>query len=514
MSMTHDEIKAAAEADLEVFIALVAPHLQLGETHRELLRWWTSATRKDNCLVLLPRGHLKSKLMAYKTVWELTKEPESTILYVSATKALAQKQLYLMKQILTSNIYRKYWPEMVHPDEGKRELWNALEIAVDHPKRKQEGIRDASIMAASLKTNITGFHATKVKLDDIVVPANAYTEEGRATVSSAVSQIASIKEPESQMDCVGTRYHGKDQYDVFLKQSYRVFNEDTGEVMDEEEVWDTWIRVVEVNGEFLWPRARRDDGKYFGFNATVLSKIKAEYTDTTQFYAQYYQNPNDPENARIDRSKFQYYDRRWLTAMDGRWFINGEPLNIFAGIDFAFSRAKKADYTTLAVVGVTPEMKYYVLDLVRFKSDRIKDYFDAILNSYNKWGFRKIRAEVVAAQKTIVRDLKENYIAPMGLLLTVDEFTPTRHQGSKEERIAATLEPRYDNLQVFHYQGGETTALEDELVQARPPHDDLKDALTAAIDIAVAPRALRGSNTGVQKSKVVFHPRFGGVSSR
>ena len=512
MQLTADEIRQAAENDLEVFIALVAPHLLMGDAHRELIRWWTSEARKDNVLVLLPRGHLKSKLMAYKTVWELTKEPDTTILYVSATKALAQKQLYLMKQILTTKEYRRYWPEMVNAEEAKREKWSATEIAVDHPKRKHEGVRDASIMAASLKTNITGFHANKVKLDDIVVPANAYTEEGRATVAAAVSQIASIKEPGATMDCVGTRYHGRDQYSIFMKQSYQTFDEDTGEIQGEEEVWDTYIRVVEVNGEFLWPRTRRDDGKYFGFNSTVLSKIKAEYEDRTQFFAQYYQNPNDPENAQIDRAKFQYYDRRALDNIDGRWFIHGQPLAVFAGIDFAFSRAKRADWTSLVVIGISPEMKYYILDIYRFKSDRIKDYFDAIVTSHSKWGYRKLRAEVVTAQKVIVRDLKENYIAPMGMNLVVDEYTPTRHEGSKEERMAATLEPKYDNLQMFHYQGGDITALEDELIQARPAHDDIKDALTAAIDIAVAPRPIRGSINGERKSNVVFHPRFGGVA--
>lgn len=512
MTMTPDEIREAAEADLEVFIALVAPHLVLGEEHRALLRWWTSATRKDNIMVLLPRGHLKSKLMAYKTVWELTREPEATILYVSATKALAQKQLFLMKQILTSDEYQRYWPEMVNKEEAKREKWSATEISVDHPKRRAEGIRDASIMAASLKTNITGFHATKVKLDDVVVPANAYTEEGRATVAAAISQIASIKEPEATMDCVGTRYHGKDQYQTFMKQSFKTYDEDTGDVMDEEDLWDTWIRVVETNGVFLWPRARRADGKYFGFNANVLSKIKAEYEDRTQFFAQYYQNPNDPENAQVGREKFQYYDRQSLSHLDGRWFIHGQPLAVFAGLDFAFSRAKRADYTSLVVVGVSPESKYYVLDIFRFKSDRIKDYFEAINTSYQKWGYRKIRMEVIQAQKVIVRDLKENYIVPQNMNLVVDEYSPNRHQGSKEERIAATLEPKYDNLQMFHYQGGDITALEDELIAQRPPHDDVKDGLAAAIDIAVPPRALRGGLGVQRKHNVVFHPRFGGVA--
>lgn len=509
--MTPEEIREAAEADLEVFIALVAPHLHLGEAHRELIRWWTSGARRANTLVLLPRGHLKSKLMAYKTVWELTKEPDATILYVSATTSLAEKQLYLMKQVLESETYRKYWPEMTHPDEGKRERWTVDEIAVDHPKRKAEGIRDPSIKTAGLKTNVTGFHATKMKYDDLVVPANAYTEDGRQAVRDAVSQFASIMEPEATVDCVGTRYHGQDQYETFLKQTFMVYDED-GEEVEEEFIWDSYLRVVETNGEFLWPRERRADGKAFGFNQNILSKIKGQYEDRTQFFAQYYNNPNDPANARIKREKFQYYDRKHLQNIDGRWFIHGQPLSVTAGLDFAFSLRRKADSTSLAVVGVTPEHHYYILDIYRFKSDRISEYFKAIFETYSKWGYKKIRAEVTSAQKVIVRDLKENYIVPQGLSLQVDEFSPTRHMGSKEERVSATLEPKYDNMQVWHYLGGECTALEDELMSEKPPHDDIKDAVTAAIDIAVAPRPIRHAGGNSRKSNVVFSSRFGGVA--
>lgn len=511
MKLTHDEIREAAEEDLLVFIKLLAPHLALAPAHVELINWWQSSARKQNRLVLMPRGHLKSKLVAYKTAWEITRDPTSTVLYVSATSALAEKQLHLIKRVLTSPTYRKYWPDMVHPDEGKRERWTSEEISVDHPMRAKEGIRDPTVKAAGLTTNITGFHATNVKLDDIVVPKNAYTQDGREKVAGLVSLLASIKEPESTMDCVGTRYHDKDQYDVFLKQVYQVYNDD-GEIVSEEHLWDSYMRVVEVDGVFLWPRTRREDGKLFGFDANVLSKIKAEYEDKTQFYAQYYNNPNDPGLVRIGPEKFQYYDRKFLESRNDRWWVNDRPLNVFAGVDFAYSLARKADFTSIAVVGIDHEHNIYVLDILRFKSDRISEYFDAILQLYRKWGFRKIRCEVTSAQKVIVRDLKENYIAPANLNLIVDEYSPTRHIGSKEERIAATLEPKYDNQKIWHYKGGEIAALEDELTMLRPPHDDIKDALTSAIDIAVAPMRPRGDKQ--KTSSVIFNSRFGGVSYR
>jgi hypothetical protein len=311
------------------------------------------------------------------------------------------------------------------------------------------------------------------------------------------------------MDCVGTRYHPKDLYATFQKQSYKVYDDDTGEELREEMVWDIFMRVVEEGGTFWWPRERGPNGKSYGFNPTVLSQIKAEYEDKVQFYSQYYNNPNDPDTVRIGKEKFQYYDRKFLKMIDGRWSIHGKPLNVFAGLDFAFSLARKADSTCLVVVGIDSDHQYYVLDIERFKSDRIKDYFDAIFRTHNKWGYKKLRAEVTTAQQVIVRDLKENYIVPQGLGLMVDEYRPTRHDGNKEERVSATLEPKYDNMQVWHYKGGEIADLEDELVMAKPPHDDIKDALTAAIDIAVAPRPMRLKDT--QRPNVIYHSRFGGT---
>lgn len=512
MSMSMDEIREAALNDLAVFIRLVSPHLALSKCHYELIEWWTSSARKDNIMVLYPRGHLKSQLVSHKTVWELTKDPTETILYVSATASLAEAQLYQMKNILTSPVYTKYFPDMVNREEAKRERWNTSEIMIDHPARAKAGIRDASIMTAGLTTNITGFHASKVKLDDVVVPKNAYTEEGRQSVAAILSQIASIKNPDATMDCVGTRYHAKDQYNTFMNQMYMEYD-DEGEPMEEIPLWDIRIDVVEKDGNYLWERKREPDGKWYGFSAAIMSKKRAEYEDKTQFYAQYYQNANMAGTGRITRDKFQYYERKFLKNENGKWWIHGKRLNVYAAMDFAFSLRRKADYTALLVIGVDSDNQYYVLDINRFKSDRISDYFQAIISAYSKWGFRTIRCEVTVAQQVIVTDLKNNYIVPNNIPLSVDEFRPSKSEGTKEERMSATLEPKYDNKQIWHYLSGDITSLEEELLAERPQHDDLKDALTAAIDVAEPPIKSKKMDTQV-KQNVIYNSRFGGVAFR
>jgi phage terminase large subunit-like protein len=284
-----------------------------------------------------------------------------------------------------------------------------------------------------------------------------------------------------------------------------------GDIESEEEVYELFQKVVETNGEFLWPKQSRSDGKFFGFDDRELARIKAKYIDSTQFYAQYYNNPNSAENSRINVDKFQYYERSLLKEREGDWYMKDRKLNVYAAIDFAFSLRKQADYTALVTIGVDNLGNFYVLEIDRFKTDRIVDYFNHILKAHQKWGFRKIRAEITVAQQTIVRELKESYIKPNGIALSIDEFRPNRHQGDKNERVSTILEPKYDNLQVWHYRGGNCQSLEEELVMQHPPHDDIKDALASAIDIAIIPKQRVSSfSTG---SNIVTHSRFGGVSA-
>lgn len=510
MKSDIEEIRALAEADLYTFARLVHPEREYGEIHKRVFKWLQNNERDQ--LLLLPRSHMKSHCMEVWACWWITKHPETSILYLSATTTLAEAQLYAIKNTLTSPIYRRYWPEMVEEDEGKREKWSTGAISVDHPRRKAEGTRDYTVYAAGLSTNTTGLHCEVLIADDVVVPDNAYTEEGRRKTAAAMSQMASILNAGGIQKACGTRYHPADQYAVFKEQNIELYNDD-GEKIGEEPVWEILEEVVEVDGTFLWPRTARSDGKLFGFNMRELAKISAKYTDRTQFYAQYYNDPNDPDSNRLDRSRFQYYEKKFLNNKSGIWYFKDERMNVYAGIDFAFSLNKKADYSAIVVIGVVSSGDIYVLDIDRFRTDKINDYYTRIMEMQHKWGFKKLRAEVTAAQSIIVGDLKDRF-KQNGVLLTIDESRPTRHAGSKEERIAAALEPRYDNMQIWHYKGGYTPVLEEELIKARPKNDDVKDCFASVVEIATAPRQRGKAGQRVQKQNTLFNSRFGGVVYR
>ena len=514
LSDAREERRILAESDLEEFIKLVAPKRLLGNIHRQVIQWWTRSDASKYQIVLLPRDHMKSALMGFRVAWELTRDPTLRVLYISSTSNLAVKQLKFIKDIITSDTYRLYWPDMVNEDETKREKWTEREISLDHPKRKEEAIRDPSIFTAGLTSNIVGLHCDIAVLDDVVVQANAYTEDGRSKVEDQYSYLSSVEGVEAREWVIGTRYHPNDLYATLIQKEIEDYD-DFGNHVSSSQLFEIMEYAVESvgdgSGEYIWPRQQRSDGKWFGFDYKVLADKRAKYLNKTHFRAQYYNDPHDIESSPIQRDLFQYFDKAYLFYKQGKWYLKGNRLNVFAAVDFAFTVGKKSDYTAVVVIGVDGENNYYVLDIDRFKTEKISETFTRILKLHEKWCFTKLRAEVSAAQIAIVKDLKESYIRKYGLSLTVDEYRPSRVQGTKEERILATLEPRYANRQIWHYQGGNCQTLEEELLFTNPAHDDIKDALAAVIDMAVAPMNI----FKLQKDATPafsFHSRWGGVT--
>lgn len=505
-----DEIKERAELDFLFFVRLVQPKRVLGSIHEDVGFFWTRPEKKTHQLLLMPRDHQKSALAGFYAAWEITRNPAIRILYISSTSTLAVKQLKFIKDILTCSAYRRYWPDMINLEEAKREKWTESEISVDHPLRREEIIRDPTVFTAGLTTNITGLHFDLTIFDDVVTKETAYTEEGREKVRSQYSLLASIESADACQIVVGTRYHPKDLYQEMIDMEIFLFDKE-GNELPPEPFYE--VRQYEVEdqgdgrGQFLWPKQQRSDGKYFGFDSDILARKYAQYLDKTQFRAQYYNDPNDISAAGITSELFQYYEKQHLTRVDGKWMVRGRRLNVYAAIDFAYSLRPEADYSTVIVVGIDSDLNYFVLDIDRFKTALVSEYYKHILALHQKWDFRKIRAEVTVAQKSIVETLKTDWIRRDGLALVVDDDRPTGKEGTKGERIFNTLQPRYANRQMWHYRGGNCSLLEEELQLQNPKHDDIKDALTSVIPICVAPTAYRTSSAPVFQS----HPRFGGI---
>lgn len=508
-----EKVREACENDFYTFMCVLNPYRYFGEIHREVADWLGDPFGSHNKLLLLPRDHQKSFIMANFVCWVIAKDPAATFLYLSATATLAEKQLYQIKQILTSDKFVRLWPHMLHPEEGRRDKWTNTEINVDHPIRAELGIRDSTVLSAGISKVIAGLHPRYIISDDLVVRDNAYTEEGRQTLRTMYSFLASLESSDGWNIAAGTRYQDKDLYHDMITMEEDTYNA-FGECIGSRLVYDVLERVVETDGVFLWPRRKAKDGKEYGFDWPTLSTKKAKYLDKSQFYAQYYNNCNMGEGRSIPRTWFNYFDRKHLNNIQGKWYFQKRRLNIYAAIDFAFSLTKGADWTALVVVGIDHEGFIYVLLVDRFKTDQLDVYFEHIEAAYNKYGFKKIRGEVNVAQGVIVKYLKRKFTEE-GLLLAIEEFKQPNKKNEKEERSFNTLHPRYKEGKILHPREGAIDVLEEELVLMFPPHDDCKDGLTGAIEIAVPPPRShmleRGEGNG---SKIIYNDFFGGYQGR
>ena len=65
---------------------------------------------------------------------------------------------------------------------------------------------------------------------------------------------------------------------------------------------------------------------------------------------------------------------------------------------------------------------------------------------------------------------------------------------------------------MWHYRGGYIPVLEDEILLARPAHDDVVDTLASIVEIAQKPRE-RTEKVSSTPVSALFNKRFGGFGT-
>lgn len=513
----------ACDGNLYAFASTINPYYVYGDIHKDVFSWMSDPQANERQLLLLPRGHLKSHCIAVYCAWRITFEPWTSIVYLASQDDLAKAQLYAIKQMMTSDIYTMLWPEMFSEQagiKGERGTWSAYAFDVDHPLRKERGTRDHTMQIKTVKSNAQGLHCDGLIFDDVVVPQFADTATGRGELSRSLGYFSSILNPGGWIKAVGTRYHPEDAYESMVNATIHVWDEEVKDFTHEIPAWDVMEKVVEDSpdrsgtGNFLWPRTESPfDGRRYGFDIKELAKIKADYVShqgLVHFFSQYYNDPNDVGTQRINKELFQYYDPKYITVRNDKVYYQKNKLNVYAAMDVAWSESDRSDYTAIAVIGIDHDGFIYILDLDRFRTSDFVVYYDRITALQRQWFFRRLLVETNAAGSLIAQEI-ENHVRRNGGALVVDKRAATSRTGGKFENWASVLEPRYHSRSVFHHRGGLTPVLEEELVSAKPRHDDLKDAVCAAISIAQPPAARKPVDYDrIEREANVVYGRFGG----
>ena len=531
----RDELRRLYENELFEFAKYVNPQYMYGDVHEEVFNWLQEDHDDEslydilNKLLLLPRGHLKSHCLATYVAWRLTREPWYTFVYLTAGDDLATVQMSAIKSILTSSQYKLLWPNHINAEEAKRAKWSTREINLDHPERKKRRIRDYSVIIKTLGSSATGLHADELIMDDVVVPTNAYTEAGRKLVEQSVSDFASVKNTGARTKCGGTRYDEKDVYQSFIDATFPVVDRKTGEVIAEQKLWQVFEKEVEDSGDgtgsYIWPRMQSPyDEKFYGFDPQELAIKKAEYVSQghyAQFYSQYYNDTDRTGKEKIDRDSFRYIRRKYLQRIGNSFYAFGKRLEIIAAMDCAWTddtgnatrdrKAKKPDYTAIVAIGMDEDGFYYVLDVIQFRTSQLSKYYNELIKVCNRWCIRKAYIETNSAGKLIKQEVDKK-IRDNGDRVATYGKPRSKSDGTKEERWALILDPKYEAKLVYHARCMFIHEAENQIKKARPKYDDIKDAITLGFENVKKPSNRGGSGrVGFGKGQTqTANSRFGG----
>ena len=419
----------------------------LAEFQKEMCHFVQDERRKKK-LILIPRNHLKTKLISVGySLFRIAEDAKVRILIYSATWQMAVDIVSQIQRQLAKN--EKFINLFGTLSEGAKE-WSQDRIRLSINDR-----REPTVTAAGIDNNLVGGHYDLIIFDDVVNRDNIGTADQIQKVIRRYNDSLDLLEPGGQIIVVGTRWHDSDLYGWILSPDNLVLP--TYDVMVKQ-AYEGDLQTGD-NFETIWPGKfeRRD----------LLERLNSE--GWAHFSAQYLNNPVPEQDAIFKRSWFQYYED-----------LEGKLLNKFMAVDPAISEAKYADYTAMVVVGVDQYNLIYILDVVRARllpNDIIKEIFRLV----NRWQLSSVAIEIVAFQKTLAYSMREE-MKRRNKLFHIEEVKP--YDRSKDERIKG-LQPLYENGKIYHNKLlPNNYFLEDELTRyPRGTHDDCIDALSYLKDI-------------------------------
>lgn len=302
-------------------------------------------------LKLAPRDHGKTEVFSITyPLYRIIQDPNIRILILSKTSPQARKCLRIIKNELETN-------ERIKRDfENLRGFpWGQDAIYC----RRSRQSKDPTVEVVGALGSITGGHFDLIVADDICDDENTKTAQRRADMLNwFLGTILQLAEPTSQVIVVGTRKNPYDLYSNLLENPLWKCDVESAIIEWPKEEDITYIRNeegqivdVEVKGSYkvLWPEK-------WGIEALLLDRLAIG----SILFNREKQNKTHKEGTLLKRDWLHFVGRKEIPKLSD--------LRIYMGIDLAISESEQADYTTIAVAGVS-QYDVYLLKVYRVKLD-------------------------------------------------------------------------------------------------------------------------------------------------
>ena len=188
-------------ADFRIFLKMWNQHMSLRtpDIHLRMAQWLENAWQGGNTRLLLMafRSAGKSTIVGLFCAWLLYRKPELRILILAADHTLASKMVRNVKRIIER-----------HPLTQGMKPQNADQWAADRfTVKRMTTLRDPSMLAKGITTNITGTRADIVICDDVEVPNTCDTAGKREDLRDRLGEMEYVLTPGGTQLYVGTPHH-------------------------------------------------------------------------------------------------------------------------------------------------------------------------------------------------------------------------------------------------------------------------------------------------------------------
>lgn len=315
--------------------------------HLEIAEWldqrWQSGDRR--LLLLCFRSAGKSTLIGMFCVWLLFNHPNLRILVLSAEYDLAKKMVRNVKSIVER-----------HPLTNglvpvKMRQWASDQFTVRRPLT----LRDPSLLARGINSNITGSRADIVIADDVEVPNTCRTLTRREELRERLHETAYVLVPGGLQLYAGTPHS--------LESIYATQPSDQDEPPFLSGFSRLVIPLLDEMGKSRWPER---------FPINKINELR-EQTGPIKFRSQMMLEPIGDDDLRLDPNRLlRYDDDLQLRQGNGQstLTIAGKRMaSVTAWWDPSFGSPRTGDASVVAAVFVDEEGDYWLHDIRYLEHD-------------------------------------------------------------------------------------------------------------------------------------------------
>lgn len=457
-----------SEAEFPLFLILWNQRMGIKtpDLHLRMARWLERRWEKGEKTLLLMafRSAGKSTITGVFAAWLLYRNPDLRILVLAADFELAKKMVRNVKRI----IERHPLADRLRPD--KPDQWASDRFTV---KRNFE-LRDPSMLARGVSSNITGSRADIIICDDVEVPGTSDSAEKRSDLRQRLLELDYVLVPGGTQLYVGTPHN---YYTIYADKP-------RAEIGEERAFLHGFTRLVlpilDGRGESVWPER---------YSEADIARMKS-HTGPNKFASQMMLQPVNIAEGRLDPDFLQIYEGDFHYAKTlGQVHVDGKAMiSASAWWDPAFGRVS-GDRSVLACVFADDEGNSYLhrLEYIRLKEaseiDEATQQCRIVAGIAKALMLPSIAVETNGLGKFLPAILR-NEIARANIPCAVQEKSSSR---AKDIRILEGFDAALAARRLYVHESVQRTPFISEMREWRPGsqrgHDDGLDAVAGALSL-------------------------------